>query len=514
MAHRRNWRSGTGQCPDHGREEGWRSGERLRRGRLGGWGARGVDQKGKGNMERRLVSRFAASPNCGSAAARSKFFISLLRAPGVSRIVLCFLCLCWSAASAGSVDYVKLQKNLVRLEYGEAFSITGKASQVEVKDQGEEKPISDYMKLTGLKLDYQVSGQASVSKTGEVSEDGSFSVAVDKLPENAKVTFRFLFTGELKGDYVSSKLQELLSGQAFPASVKSFFEAARGENTAVFKLKTKEFAEVLATILRKDLPLDLKVSEKEALADFLAKKLGEDLVLAAFLNLATRRQNAITFVNALAPDLKLERVAEDVSMPQLRQAVKQQIDLMMAARKEVPASLTQYAETYDNLLKLFPKEVQIATSFTSVAEDVGVKDFEKYAGVDVGAIYIPRVQELRAFFTVNIYWGAVEDAPAPAGKPLKGPAKVGQWLQQRLSFSVGFSLKDLSGRAPEKSQVYSNSAFLAGLGFRLNKYFRFSAGDAIVRDRASNKLAHALYLGPSVDITALQNLRVLFGKLK
>jgi hypothetical protein len=76
------------------------------------------------------------------------------------------------------------------------------------------------------------------------------------------------------------------------------------------------------------------------------------------------------------------------------------------------------------------------------------------------------------------------------------------------------SVKDLSGRSDAKSQLSSNNAFMLGLGWRLNKYFRFTAGDALIRDKASNKIGHALFIGPSIDVSAIQNLRTLLGKVK
>jgi len=432
----------------------------------------------------------------------------------VCRAIFAILVTCLCARSLpAAVDYLKLKQNLVRLEYGEAFSITGKAADIRLpspKEPAVQRPITEFMKLSGVELKYQISGLPPVSKTGVVQPDGAFSAPVDRLPENAQVTFTFVFNGELTPAFVSQQLQELLTAQAFQDSVRSFFDAARGGVSDVARLKLREFATELAGIIRKQLPADVKVDDTKSLADLLAEKMADEQIAAHFANLGVRRDNAIHELNRRKPEL----VSEKTSPSELRGAVEKQVDSLTAAKQEPPPSLTQFAETYDNLLKLFPQQVRVASSFTSTAENVGVKDFEKYAGVDIGTIYIPRVQELRAFFTVNIYLGAVEDTPAPPEPGATGGAKFWSGLRQRLSLSVGMSLRDISGRSQERSQLLSNNAFLGAAGFRLNKYFRITAGDAIMRDKATNKLVHAFCLGPSIDVSAIQNLRILFGKVK
>ena len=147
-----------------------------------------------------------------------------------------------------------------------------------------------------------------------------------------------------------------------------------------------------------------------------------------------------------------------------------------------------------------------------------VSDLKKYAGFDVGALYAYRLSELRTFAMVHIYFGTVQlktDAP-----PLKPGA--GEWLRQRLSLAFGMALKDISGAS--NSKVSSQNAFVYGLGVRLNKYFRISAGGMLYRTTlpavggvtgaANGTLRHELFIGPSIDVTALSALQSIFAKAK
>jgi hypothetical protein len=95
----------------------------------------------------------------------------------------------------------------------------------------------------------------------------------------------------------------------------------------------------------------------------------------------------------------------------------------------------------------------------------------------------------------------VDDSPPPL---------TTSFFQQRFSLTIGVAVGDLSGQA--NSQIKANNAFLAGFGFRLNKYVRLTAGDALFRNKVSDKINHAFFIGPSIDLTVLGTLKNVFGK--
>jgi hypothetical protein len=95
-------------------------------------------------------------------------------------------------------------------------------------------------------------------------------------------------------------------------------------------------------------------------------------------------------------------------------------------------------------------------------------------------------------------------------------------LRQRVSLGFGMALKDLSGAS--KSKISSQNAFAYGVGFRLNKYFRLSAGGLLYRTTlpavngvtspANGTLRQEFFVGPSIDVTALSALQSIFAKAK
>jgi len=136
--------------------------------------------------------------------------------------------------------------------------------------------------------------------------------------------------------------------------------------------------------------------------------------------------------------------------------------------------------------------VQLSQSSTT-------QDVNKYAGFDVGALYAPRISELREFNMVHIYpWGPVE---------LDTSGKIP--FTNRWSLALGASIGDLSSNG--KSRVKSDKAFVYGVGFRINKYFRVTAGGMLYRDTVGNRLLNEGFIGPSVDITAFSALKQIFA---
>ena len=134
---------------------------------------------------------------------------------------------------------------------------------------------------------------------------------------------------------------------------------------------------------------------------------------------------------------------------------------------------------------------------------LSTSDLQKYAGIDYAALYVPNSEELRQFVLANIYWGSVDDSPAALNVK-------DRWFQSRFSLSVGWCVGDLSNN--QNSDIDGNNAFAFGIGFRLNKYFRLSAGSMQYRSKSGGTLRGDPFFGISIDVTAFDALKGLVSK--
>ena len=141
-------------------------------------------------------------------------------------------------------------------------------------------------------------------------------------------------------------------------------------------------------------------------------------------------------------------------------------------------------------------------------KNLSVSEIQKYAGFDVGAFWVPRISEMRGFATVNVYpFAPVSITPANGLK-----------LKERVSLTFGMSLGDISGVDDGKTKISGQNAFIYGLGFRVNRYFRIAVGGALYRagsnQRNDNQLRNDFMVGPSIDFTALPALRSIFSSAR
>lgn len=138
--------------------------------------------------------------------------------------------------------------------------------------------------------------------------------------------------------------------------------------------------------------------------------------------------------------------------------------------------------------------LKVSLSMPVGTNDVEGTELRRYAGVDVGAVWSWRTQELRKMALVSIYGGSIEDKPDTTTL-LQG---------SRLSLTAGWDLGDLSGN--ENSDIRGKNAFFFGVGYRMSKYFRLSLGDQMYRSASNGRLGHAFAMSLSVDLTAYQIL--------
>ena len=149
-------------------------------------------------------------------------------------------------------------------------------------------------------------------------------------------------------------------------------------------------------------------------------------------------------------------------------------------------------------------QVQISLQ-SEVTASALVQDIQKYAGLDYAAIYSKNLNELRKFITVNIYFGPVSDTPTQYSSNKKL-----NWIQERFSLTFGLSVGDLSSN--ENSDIEGDNAYIYGIGFRLNKYFRINAGNMLYRSKTSGGMEDDFSVGASIDLTAFDALKGLVSK--
>jgi hypothetical protein len=197
-----------------------------------------------------------------------------------------------------------------------------------------------------------------------------------------------------------------------------------------------------------------------------------------------------------------------------------------ASRGDVQDEVGHFLTDFDDAASGLTAGLQGALFTGSASLAVGsdqatdaVCDLQKYAGFDVGALYSFRLSELRSFFVVHIYFGSVSARPG-APPPKQTPA---EWLRQRTSLALGMALSDISGSS--NSKISGQNAFVYGLGVRLNKYFRITAGGLLYRTTlpagpggatspANGTLRQEFFIGPSIDISGLSALQSIFAKAK
>ena len=393
-------------------------------------------------------------------------------------------------ARAAKVEYTKLTD--IRLPYGESITITGKLSDLK---RGNTK-LETVMDIQSISLNYQVSGLAEKSAKAAITAD-RWQVAVETLPEKSQVLFSFQITGQLKEKRAKKVIDGLNNDLKFKTALQEFFDSAVGKEPATQAYRAQVFTKAITPIVTRYLPDELKTEAKETLSWTLAKQI-------SLVNLPTLIKDLAGHAGVekgMTPSKVYEKI-KAANVDTQNNGVKKTAKAFLGIYDDLESALTQTIQT----------NISVETDLLKVAE---IKDFEKFAGIDIGAIYLPKIDELRSFYTVNIYFGTVEDTPAPTIPMSKWYGKSGRFLKQRLSLTFGASIRDISSGTEKK--IKGNNAFLYGLGFRINKYFRITAGASLYRTTQSDSLncgslKNTFFVGPSIDISALPFLRTLVGK--
>ena len=411
------------------------------------------------------------------------------------------------AAADSVVEYSKLTET--RLPYNQRIAIHGQVTDF--------KDISSLISVKSVGVSY------SACKTGSFNTDVPASdVAGDKwtvlagpFEEGEKVCFQFKINGNLTKAAAEAASDKLLQSQVYIQQVSTFFDRAEGREADVVDALARSLVDRLTSEIVAALPSKIKAETQKSFASTFANAFYRNM--PAVVNL---RGRVTDLVNAGVPG-----TTATMSASQARQRISSLQDsdyaglfsnLVDAARQnrigDAKEAAKLFATDYDKVLKVLVT-VAIQESIDVSAQQIDsaeVKYLEKYASVDVGALWIPRIDELRGFALLNVYWGPVELTP-PSTKQLKESRLA--WLQQRTSLVLGYSLKNIS--SSHDTKIRGNNVWVYGLGFRINRYVRVTAGSAVYRGLPKDSgLRNDFFVGPSIDLTAIEYFKTIFAKIR
>jgi len=447
------------------------------------------------------------------------------------------------APSSGSVQFADLvapaNQQKPKLPYGEPFTISGKLADVCVvgnaqrsdstggiscKTNGQKngESVSDTIAATTVGGKYVVSGVETPFTASKISGD-SWSVTVGKLDENTPVSFQFTFSGKLNQKQTATLADQLLDSKDFVSALDQFLSASGAKG------KTADQQAVLASALGQttaqkvlDLLGGLHVTAMNA--DDFRKALSSPSpsTFGLFVNVPAELDSLRQLQGSDKASLGF---ADDMTPSAAYEAISDKLKAKAIGTASLQTQAQRFTSSYEALLKQLAINVaaNLSVDVGSTADDI-TEDLKKYAGFDIGALYIPRLHELREFATVNIYFGSVSLHPSNGTSNGIRSGSICSFFKERLSLTFGMAIKDISGGDTSKSKIKGENAFAYGMGFRLNRYFRITTGGVVYRTQLpavngvpspiTNKLRHEFMIGPSIDVTAIPALKGIFAKAK
>lgn len=437
---------------------------------------------------------------------------------------------CKSTVS-GAISYTDLKSGKISLPYGTAFAITGGVADVQL-DGGALNTLITPQSVAG---DYNTSDGNQGAFVASPINGTSWTVNVGKLSPDTSAVINFYFTGPLAPAVVQTVLNSTLADPTYSAASTQFVQSALGKPVTEQMSATALLSQTAATVVTAALKrLGLTPKNPDDLKTALGTALTNTIQPIFNLRDETTSVRNSSFHIAEAVGLPPGGLAS-ISMQDLIEKLKTVDYSKASANPATPADAATQAMVkgvVDQFMKHYHDSVNgLSTGLQAVlfsgssslavgsdqATDV-VCDLQKYAGFDVGALYSFRLSELRAFAVVHIYFGPIQ---LKTGGALPKPG-AGEWLRQRTSLAFGMAVKDLSGST--NSKISGENAFVYGLGIRLNKYFRITAGGLLYRTTlpaangstspANGSLRHEFFIGPSIDVTALSALQSIFAKAK
>lgn len=410
-----------------------------------------------------------------------------------------------SVADGSANPAVKFRElSSARLPYGKPLAIEGTVADLGTRI----KDLQKWVKVAEVEVKYKAGGTEKTASSLVGDAGGSWRVTVGPFEEGSTVELQFVAKGALAS---SEALDKLLHDQRLIRAWGEFLDAAAGQKEDVALRAVERFAEKTVELLKGALPPGFSLEPNSAaMAATLFSR-------PEFVNLSNRledvRREVPAWRSLTAPEV-YERIQECARLQSTLQPDEKDAPLpgcpariWLTDYQDNKGFLWEFSKDYENVKKEFKDlNLSAATKISvSTFELATVKYLEKYAGADVASLWIPRLDEMRAFAVLHLYWGPVELTPE---QPAGGKA---EWLRQRFSLGFGYSLKNVS--SSHDTKIRGNNVWFYGIGFRFNRYFRINAGGALYRGPAAEAgLRNDFLVGPSLDVTALQYFRNIFAK--
>jgi hypothetical protein len=423
---------------------------------------------------------------------------------------------------SGTVAYVDLKSQKAALPYGQPFTITGDTKDVQLSGVA----LTELMKAQTVAGDYTTSDGNKGTITPSPITGTAWQVSIGKLTADTSVTINFQFIGTLLPGVQQTVIGKMMTDPAYAAATAQFITSAQGKDATAalgaMTLLSQGTVDVLTSVLNQNgltpkTPADLKSSLGPVILTNIEPIFNLGQQLPELQNPAFRIADLVGMTSKDFSALSAQQLNDKLK------GVSDYSKLPTSIQEVDKTAVQRFLQAYQNVLAALDTGMQSVLFLGSSSLAVGndqqsdvVSDLKKYAGFDVGALYSYRLSELRSFAMVHIYLGPIQlktDAP---------PLKPGAWesIRERVSLAFGMALKDLSGAS--NSKISSENAFVYGVGVRLNKYFRLSAGGMLYRTTlpavngvtspANGTLRQEVFVGPSIDVTALSALKSIFAK--
>lgn len=406
-----------------------------------------------------------------------------------------------ATAAAEAIKYSDLLKGDKKLPYGKTIVLTGKLSELTC---GSEK-LTAVIEATAIQATYL---RQKITPAAGTIEVDNWSAPLGVLPPGVSIQLKLKISGAISKTRSGAIVTALVASAQFQRELDHFFNVTVGKGTVLneearrFLRNLSDSEGALTGILRQQVPCAVTTEASKVVVSGLEKEFAALANLNSTLkDLIGRNLDAMKGITAPAAAYEVVTIGPlKASEGYTQDRKKLTGNELRAAETAVDQFKEAYEKTREAVAQIVRAELVQAVEMDAT---VDTSDLEKYAGFDVGAIYVPRIDELRQFFTVNVYpFGPVE---LGATGLLKGG------IRSRLSLAFGMSLGDFSSR--QSSRISNENVFLYGIGYRLNKYFRVSAGAAVYREASPRSgLLQEVFVGPSIDITALPGLRQVFAR--
>lgn len=413
-------------------------------------------------------------------------------------LLACLLALRPIPTSAAQFRYSDLSApGAAPIPYGEPINIIGNLT--DLKADG--VVLSNWISLNKLIVKYSVSGIAEKTVEGRIdTATGNWDVVLEPLPVSTSLALTIEVQGKLTEKAATRLVDDFLSDSAYAKAVNDFFATTVGKPQDQVQEGLTKFSLRIVDIVYMRIPNFLKKIEGDSADQHVAPLATGELfkMQAALVNSKGDIEKLIE--NKVIPTTKQPWTPSEISTYLTTQ------DFSSNQKKKILSDDFQrnYVTARSAVLEYVKRDITARITLRSeVKTSAMVEDLQRYAGIDMGALYAPKPGELRQVLLVNIYFGPVDDQPPSIEwKP--------SHVLKRLSLTVGYDLGDISNNTG--SNIDGNNAYVLGLGFRLNKYFRFSVGKFLYRTKSDGDLASDTFYALSADLTAFKALQGLVTK--